>query len=122
MQDNLNPHKIRIVQHNCRKSTIIMDTLLNSIYDSCDIVLIQEPWIGTRPHDNSFFATTHPSFTTIIPDTPHKPRVITIFNKHNPHLRVYENTTLDQDEDVQIVEVSSPSIDTISIFNIYNEK
>ena len=55
------PVTIRFIQHNCMKSTIAMDSILEIAAHTADIVLIQEPWYGLGR------TISHPSFECILP-------------------------------------------------------
>jgi len=39
---------IRVIQHNCARSSNCMYSLLDTTKDLADIILIQEPWINQR--------------------------------------------------------------------------
>jgi Endonuclease-reverse transcriptase len=97
-----------------------MHSCLNTAEQTADIVIIQEPWIGTS--QNSFYSISHPSFTTLISPTPNKPRTITFISNTNPFLRGSLQPNLCTDEDIQVLKISTPSIEPIYLFNIYNER
>ena len=117
-----NPHKVRIIQHNCNRSTTAMHSCLNSAENTADIVIIQEPWIGTNESPCSFYTISHPSFILLLPQSEHCPRTATYITKTNPHIHVNLRTDLCNDEDIQILAISNTSITTLYLFNIYNEK
>ena len=117
-----NPHKVRVIQHNCNRSTTAMHSCLNSAENTADIVIIQEPWIGTNESPCPFYTLSHPSFTLLLHQPEHCPRTATYITKTNPHIHVSLRTDLCNDEDIQILAVSTPSIATLYLFNIYNEK
>ena len=58
MQKNFESAKFRILQHNCNRSTNVMQTILEYAVKNADIVLVQEPWIG-----NDNILILHPAFT-----------------------------------------------------------
>ena len=60
MQKNFESAKLRILQHNCNRSTNVMQTILEYAVKNADIVLVQEPWIG-----NDNISISHPAFTKI---------------------------------------------------------
>src|SRR3979411_3047528 len=117
-----NPHKVRIIQHNCNRSTTAMHSWLKSAENTADIVIIQEPWIGTNESPPSYYTISHPSFICLLSQSNHCPRTGTSNNRTNPHINASHRTNLCNDEDMQILSISTPSIDTIYLFNIYNEK
>src|SRR6266849_4976284 len=117
-----NPHKVRIIQRNCNRSTTAMHSCLKSAENTANIVIIQEPWIGTNETPTSFYTISHPSFTLLLSNPEHYPRTATYITKTNPHLKVNLRTDLCNDEDIQVLAITTPSIETLSLFNIYNEK
>ena len=117
-----NPHKVRIIQHNCNRSTTAMHSCLKSAENTADIVIIQEPWIGTNESPPSHYTISHPSFILLLSQTHHCPRPATDITKTNPHINANLRTDLCTDEDIQIISITTPSIDTLFLFNIYNEK
>ena len=120
MSDRNNQKEIRILQHNCAKSTNTMISCLEyGLTKKIDIVLIQEPWIG----DNQI-TISHPSYTCIMPAIgqldKHKPRVLSFVSKSfklniTPRLDISSNT------DIQVLHISN-SIDDLLILNVYNER
>src|ERR1700710_967200 len=117
-----NPHKVRIIQHNCNRSTTAMHSCLKSAENTADIVIIQEPWIGTNESPPSYYTISHPSFTLLLSQPDHCPRTATYITRTNPHINANLRTDLCNDEDIQILSISTPSIDTLFLFNIYNKK
>ena len=99
-----------------------MHSCLNSAENTADIVIIQEPWMGTNQNPPSFYTISHPSFTLLLPQTPHCPRTATYVTTTNPYLKVIPQPHLCNDEDIQILNISTPSIKPLFLFNIYNEK
>ena len=99
-----------------------MHSCLKSAENTADIVIIQEPWIGTNETPPSFYTISHPSFTLLLSHPEHCPRTATYITKTNPHLKVNLQTDLCNDEDIQILSITTPSIETLYLFNIYNEK
>jgi ribonuclease HI len=113
-------HRIRIIQHNCAKSQNVMHSLLHTAHTRADIVLIQEPWISP-----SRTTISHPSFTPIIP--PHslpnqKIRTMAFISRTNPYLTVTPRLDITKDADIQILEITTPSIPSTQIINLYNER
>src|SRR4030081_9448 len=115
-----NPHKVRIIQHNCNRSTTAMHSCLKSSENSADIVIIQEPWIGTNESPPSHYTISHPSFILLLSQTHHCPRTATYITKTNLHINASLRTALCTDEDMQIISITTPSIDTLFLFNLYN--
>ena len=79
MQDTAYTNKIRIFQHNCARSTNVINTLLQLAVNQADIIIIQEPWLK-----DNYNPPTHPSFQAII-----SPKV---YNRH-PRVMAYISTT-----------------------------
>src|SRR5690554_1900467 len=112
--------RIRLVQHNCARSSPILEGCLQSAVRTADIVLIQEPRIA----DDLSFQGGHPAFDTLLPPTRsgEKPRVMAFISKSHPYLKVGPRPDLCDDPDIQILEVSTPAITPFFTINIYNEK
>lgn len=91
------PHKIRIFQHNCARSTNIIDTLLKLAENQADLILIQEPWL-----QDDFPVPSHTSFQAIIPPKAHNrhPRVMAYISKTNPFIKVTPRLDITTDPDI----------------------
>jgi hypothetical protein len=121
-------NSIRIVQLNCRKSRAVLETILDSVKDSADLVLIQEP--GFKGSDESKFLA-HPAFNRLIPPRQgrKKRRTAMYIAKANPYLIVNPRDDLSNDPDMQVVEVytrlhddnKTKVIQPTVIVNMYNE-
>ena len=111
--------KLRVLVHNCNRSTNAMHSLLDTASGKADLVLIQEPWIS-----NQNTTVTHNSFRTLIPPpTPgRRTRVLSFVSKLNTSLRAEPRVDLLKDPDVQLLEISSPDIAPILLYNTYNQK
>ncbi|KAF8241516.1 DNase I-like protein [Wilcoxina mikolae CBS 423.85] len=107
-QPSYSPTKIRIIQHNCNRSSLVINTLLDFAVGTADLLLPQEP--GFNP-DNTFI-TTHSGFELLIsPKNLRKHnRAIAYLAKNNPYIKCSPRTDISQDPDIQI-----------TVFNIYNE-
>ena len=118
-QPSYSPNKIRIIQHNCNRSSLVINTLLDFAVGTADLLLLQEP--GFNP-DNTFI-TTHPGFELLIPPKHLRKhnRTIAYVAKNNPYIKCSPRTDISQDPDIQVLEISTPSIAPITVFNIYNE-
>src|ERR1700680_3305019 len=118
-QPSYSPTKIRIIQHNCNRSSLVINTILDFAVGTADLLLLQEP--GFNP-DNTFI-TTHPGFELLIP--PYNLRKdnikIAYVAKNNLNIKCTPHTDISQDSDIQVLEISTPSISLITVFNIYNE-
>ena len=98
----------QITQHNCARSSLVMQSLLNTLAGKTDIILLQEPWIF---QDNQS-TITHPAFNSIIPasQSQHsRPRVLAFISKTtelscNPRPDIYS------DLDVQVLEISAKGL------------
>ena len=60
MQKNFESAKLRILQHNCNRSTNVEQKILEYAVKNADMVLLQEPWIG-----NDNISISHLAFTKI---------------------------------------------------------
>jgi hypothetical protein len=76
---------LRIVSHNTNRSTIALDTLLNTVGKTADIILIQE-----AKRKDPQYATTHPDFILILPPRGEHPiiRTATYVSRLNPDIRI----------------------------------
>jgi hypothetical protein len=76
---------LRIVSHNTNRSTTALNTLLNTVGKTADIILIQEAKIK-----DPRYATTDPDFILILPPRGEHPIITTAaYVSHlNPHIRV----------------------------------
>ena len=98
-----------------------MHTCLHSAEENADIIIIQEPWIGTNEEEKTFYTISHPSFEPIMSHTEHCPRTITFYSRTNQFLQISLQPNICNDEDIQVLKISTPTIDPIYLFNIYNE-
>jgi hypothetical protein len=98
-----------------------MQKCLHSTEGNADIIIIQEPWIGTNEEEKTHYTISHPSFDCLISHTEHCPRMITFYSKTNQHLQISLQPNICNDEDIQVLKISTPTIDPIYLFNIYNE-
>jgi len=118
-----NINNLKIVQHNCRKFTNVMQIILEtSTKNSIDIVLIQEPWINHIENANNY-TISHSNYICIIPKIANKnSRVAAFINKCNKRLICTPRIDIIEDPDVQILEISINDINNMKIINIYNQK
>ncbi|HEV7948190.1 MAG TPA: hypothetical protein VGP24_00355, partial [Glaciihabitans sp.] len=110
---------IRIVSHNVNRQRSALDALLNSAHNTADIILIQEIHIT-----DITYATTHPSFTLVLPPRGDRTtnRTAAYVTRTNPYLRVSQRTDICADPDLQVLEVSTDLIPSFFLLNMYNEK
>jgi hypothetical protein len=94
---------------------------LHSAEENPDIIVIQEPWIGTNREENTFNTISQPSFDSIISHTDYCPWAITFYSKTNQDLQISLQLNIGNDEDIQFLKISTPTFDPIYFFNIYNE-
>ena len=113
--------KIRIIQHNYNRSDIAMHSCLQTAETSADIVIIQEPWIGTNNDRQNYCSISHPSFLMLMSPTTHCPRTLTYVSKTNPYLKASLQPDICSDKDIQVIKISTPNLEPIFLFNIYNE-
>ena len=111
--------RIQIFQHNCNRSTNAMQSCLESAREKkIDIVLFQESWIG-----NNNITISHPAFTSIIPATTVRSRVITFISKNaTKNLRCTNRADISADADLQAISVSAAGLQEFLLLNVYNEK
>ena len=61
MQKNFESAKLRILQHNCNRSTNVMQTILEYAVKNANIVLLQESWT-----ENNNISISHFAFIKIV--------------------------------------------------------
>ena len=98
-----------------------MHSCLETAEKSADIVIIQEPWIGGGGDGQSFHSISNPSFHQLISTTTHRQRTLTYVSSTNPYLKASLQPNICNDEDIQVIQISTPNIEPIFLFNIYNE-
>ena len=108
---------LKIFQHNCNRVTSTMHSVLESAVGKVDIVLFQEPWIGPQN-----ITVSHPAFTSIIPVTELRPRVVAFIAKANCNLKCTLRPDISTDSDLQALSISMPNLKEFLLLNIYNEK
>ena len=118
-QTNTHQHKstLKIFQHNCNKVTSTMHSVLESAVGKVDIVLFQEPWIGPQN-----ITVSHSAFTSIIPATELRSRVVAFIAKANCNLKCTSRSDISTDSDLQALSISMPNLKKFLLLNIYNEK
>src|ERR1700704_1721444 len=111
---------IRIIQHNCARSTNVMQSCLNSATNTADLVLLQEPWIMRETGTT----ISHPSFQSIIPrpTAGQRPRVAAFVSRTNIHLRCALRMDISDDPDILALDIHSPGIPTTTVLCVYNER
>src|SRR5205085_6514069 len=113
--------KIRKLQHNYNRNIYAMHSCLETAEKSADIVIIQDPWVGGGEGSQNFHSISHPSFHQLISTTTHRPRTLTYVSNTNPYLKASLQPNICNDEDIQVIQISTPNIEPIFLFNIYNE-
>ena len=108
---------LKIFQHNCNRVTSTMHSVLESAVGKVDIVLFQEPWIGPQN-----ITVSHPAFTSIIPATELRPRVVAFIAKANCNLKCTSRPDISTDSDLQALSISMSNLKEFLLLNIYNEK
>ena len=109
--------KLQIFQHNCNRVTSTMHSVLESAVGKIDIILFQEPWIGPEN-----ITVSHPAFTSIIPATKLRPRVVAFISKANCNIKCTPRPDISTDSDLQALSISMPNLKEFLLLNIYNEK
>ena len=117
-QYNAQNTNLKIMQHNCARSTNVMQFLLQyAVNCKIDVVLIQKPWIQENK------TISHPNFTSIISNISNlRPRVCTFVSKQNSKLMCTPRIDIINDPDLQILEIAMENIRNLQLINIYNEK
>jgi hypothetical protein len=92
--------------------------LLNSIYKTADIILIQEVNIK-----DPRYKVTHPNFLLVKPPKGQcrSNHTAAYISRSNPFLQVTQHTDVCNDPDLQVLEVSTPLIPSFLLLNIYNK-
>src|SRR5947209_4123515 len=98
-----------------------MHSCLETAEMSADIVIIQEPWIGGGEDGQTFYSISHPSFHQLISVTTHRPRTHTYVSSTNPYLKASLQPNIYNDKDIQVIQISTPNIAPIFLFNIYKK-
>jgi len=107
---------VRILQHNCARSTNVIYSLLNTAEKDVDIIIIQESWLSRDGNTIS-----HASFHSYIANNEERARTaIYISNIHKHFTANIRNDILD-DGDVQIIDIHI-SNKIFRLYNIYNER
>ena len=96
IQKNVESAKLRILQHNCNRSTNVMQTILEYAVKNADIVLLQEPWIG-----NDNISISHPAFIKIAFNTEQNVKARTMaFVSKNAKLNCTPRYDISNDSDI----------------------
>jgi hypothetical protein len=98
-----------------------MHTCLHSAEGNADIIIIQEPWIRTNAEEKTFYTICHPSFDSLVSHTEYCPQRITLYSKTNQHLQISLQPNICNDQDIQLLKISTTTIDPIYLFNIYKK-
>jgi len=109
---------IRILQHNCARSSNVMYSLLNTAERDVDIIITQEPWLSRDGNTIS-----HASFHTYIVKYNENERARTAIygsNVHRHSTMNIRNHTI-HGADVQIIDIHT-SNEVFRIYNVYNKK
>jgi exonuclease III len=110
---------IRIISHNVNQSSTVLNTLLNIVGKTIDIILVQEANIK-----DPRYTTTHPDFLLLLP--PRSARsancMAAYISHHNPYLQVTPRPDMCKDPDIQVLEIGTALIPPLYILNVYNEK
>src|SRR5690606_3077812 len=99
------------------KSSLVMQSILETAVSTADIILLQEPFINFT----SDASISHPSFNLIIPPRLNNQpiRTLCFYTKHIPSLEVAAQTDLSPDPDLQVLSVSSALLPSFYIFVMY---
>src|SRR5436853_3756489 len=107
---------IRILQHNCARSSNVMYSLLNTAERDVNIIITQEPWLSRDGNTIS-----HASFHLYVANNEERARTaIYVLNVHKHFTANIRNDIID-DGDVQIIDIRILN-ETFRIYNVYNER
>ena len=109
--------RLQIFQHNCNRVISTMHSVLESAVRKIDIILFQESWI-----ESENITVSHSVFTSIIPVTELRSRVITFILKANCNLKCTPRSNILTDNDLQALSISMSNLKEFLLLNIYNEK
>jgi hypothetical protein len=98
-----------------------MHRCLHLAEGNADIIIIQEPWIGTNEGEKTFYTISQPSFDSIMSHTEHFLQTINFYSKTNQHVKISIQLNICNDEDIQVLKILRTTIDPIYLFHIYNE-
>lgn len=115
-----NPYRdIQFLQNNVGRNQHSMVTCLEiGLELDVDFILFQEPWFSTT----DYFTISHPSYTTILPQTsPLRPRVA-IFHKRLSKYKFCQRDDLVSDSDMIAIDILGSDIPDLQLVNIYNER
>ena len=109
---------IRILQHNCARSSNVMYSLLNTAKRDVDIIITQKPWLS---RDGNIIS--YASFHTYIAkhDEKEKARTAIYVSNIYRHFTINIRNDIIHDGDIQIIDIHT--LNKVSrIYNVYNKK
>src|SRR5437588_3463575 len=77
--------------------------------------------MGGSEDGQNFHSISHPTFPQRLSATHHRPSTLTYVSNTNPYLKSSLQPNICNDEDIQVIQISTPNIEPIFLFNIYNE-
>ena len=117
---------IRVLQVNLNHSQPATESALQlAIELKIDLVIVQEPWLLTRPPEATDYSNTrsvlHPSFLQILPaDLTYRPRTLAyVVRGFKPLVTIASSSP--RDPDLLVIDVIEGQ-SKIQLLNIYNEK
>lgn len=123
MNSQPNHHNIQIIQHNCMKNRKIMLSLLHSSSLTTNIVIIQEPFIVRDTNSpGSWITVSHGSFERLIPSSLNPARTIIYITTSNLSLQCQPRPDIINNQEIQCLEIKTPSIGPIILIHVYNEQ
>ncbi len=114
-----NTLNIRILQHNCARSTQIMHACMKFAKNKTNIVILQESWMRDEN-----ITISHSSFICIKPNVQNTHvRVLIFVAKNAKKFTCISRSDIVNSEDMQAISIANNKIQReILLFNIYNEK
>jgi hypothetical protein len=128
VQPRLTTNPIRCIQLNTNRQWIVVHTLLNTLADNTDIILVQEPrwgFIGTNEDGEQVNGPVgHPAWTPVLPMAAMppgaRPRVMAYY-QNRADFSVTLRSDIIQHLDVQVLDIVQQGSPTVTVVNIYND-
>src|SRR4051794_20277608 len=113
--ERINMSTIRVLQHNCARSSNVMYSLLNTAEKDVDIIITQESWLSRDGNTIS-----HAFFHSYVANNEERARTAIYVSNVYKHFTANIRNDIIDDGDVQIIDIRI-SNETFRIYNVYNE-
>ena len=110
------PWQLRFLQHNCMRSSVVMQSILYTAVKTADILLLQEPFVHPRTNTS----VSHPSFDCYLSggsNPASRPRTALYISKTHPTLRYQLRPDILTDPDALAFEFHLPHKIPTIVFN-----